>query len=46
MKNRILLTLLFLAGAVPVYMGSPNADPEWIPGPHSVVKVSDFKGKY
>jgi len=29
---------------VPVWMGSSNVDPNWIPGPNSVVKVWDFKG--
>jgi hypothetical protein len=31
------------AGAVPIYMGSPTID-DWIPGEHSIIKTSDFKG--
>eukprot|EP01114_Cavostelium_apophysatum_P009638 TRINITY_DN2285_c0_g1_i2.p1 TRINITY_DN2285_c0_g1~~TRINITY_DN2285_c0_g1_i2.p1 ORF type:complete len:606 (+),score=145.63 TRINITY_DN2285_c0_g1_i2:116-1933(+) len=32
------------AGAVPVYMGSPNVHPYWTPGENSIIKVSDYKG--
>jgi len=30
-----------LSGAVPIYMGADNVD-EYLPGPHSVIKTSDF----
>jgi len=35
---------VFQAGSVPVYMGSQNIDPYWIPDSSAVVKVWDHKG--
>eukprot|EP01116_Phalansterium_solitarium_P016007 TRINITY_DN3615_c0_g1_i1.p1 TRINITY_DN3615_c0_g1~~TRINITY_DN3615_c0_g1_i1.p1 ORF type:complete len:606 (+),score=163.98 TRINITY_DN3615_c0_g1_i1:99-1916(+) len=35
---------VFQAGSVPIYMGSANVDPYWIPGENSIVEARKFKG--
>jgi Glycosyltransferase family 10 (fucosyltransferase) C-term/Concanavalin A-like lectin/glucanases superfamily len=30
------------AGSVPVYMGSSNIDPYWVPGPKSIIRTDEF----
>eukprot|EP01103_Thecamoeba_quadrilineata_P013517 TRINITY_DN3778_c0_g1_i1.p1 TRINITY_DN3778_c0_g1~~TRINITY_DN3778_c0_g1_i1.p1 ORF type:complete len:409 (+),score=62.40 TRINITY_DN3778_c0_g1_i1:3-1229(+) len=37
------LSQVLLGGAVPIYMGADDVD-GYTPGPHSIIKVSDYKG--
>ena len=31
------------AGAIPIYMGAPNVEPDWVPGNNSIIRTDQFE---